>query len=535
MEFEPALILLFIVATTVAIVARRLRVPYTVALVLAGLFLGQLHAFRPPQLTQELLFGVFLPGLIFEAAFHFDFGDFRRDQAFILTLAVPGVLAAIIITAAMLMPAAALLPLPHALTWMHALVFGALVAATDPIAVVGLFRNLGAPRRLAALLEGESLLNDGTSIVFFTLILSVAGGAAVSASDVVLEFLEVVGVGAGIGFVIGLVVSTVVRQIDDPMIETTLTTIAAYGSFAMAESLHGSGVIATVAAGMVCGNYGARTGMTPTTRVAVETFWEYVAFALNSIIFLLIGFEVHLGDLYGALRLILSAFLAITLGRAAIVYGVSALVARGSRRIPRAWKAVLSWGGLRGGLSMVLALSLPADFPNRQLLVVTTFGVVLLSILMQGLSMAPVLRRLGIVRPVKDREAYDRSRGQLQAAQAALTELTRMRHGRQSDTSALERLQQEYEARLASAQATLQQLRAEHADLPEEDLLRARRHLLMVEKAEAIEAQRQGLLSEEAYDQLMADIDGRLLHLEDPPEPLPPPPAPPPGTIAPSN
>ena len=312
------LILLFIVATAVALLARRLRLPYTVALVLAGLVLGQLHAFEPPHLTQELLFAVFLPGLLFEAAFHLDFREFRRDQSLILALAVPGVLAAILLTAAILVPAAKLLPLADALTWEHALVFGALVAATDPIAVVGLFRSLGAPQRLAALLEGESLLNDGTSIVFFTMILGVVGGASLSASDVILEFVRVVGLGAGVGFVIGLVVSTIVQRVDDPMIEITLTTIAAYGAFAGAEQLHGSGVIATVVAGMLCGNYAARTGMTPTTRVAVETFWEYVAFALNSLIFLLIGFEVRLPDLLAYWQLILSAFLAVLVGRAII-------------------------------------------------------------------------------------------------------------------------------------------------------------------------------------------------------------------------
>ncbi|MEP7326637.1 MAG: cation:proton antiporter, partial [Gemmatimonadota bacterium] len=165
MHTDTLFLVLFIVATAVALLARRLRLPYTVALVVAGLLLGQLHAFPAPHLTHDLLFKVFLPGLIFEAAFHFDLGHFRRDQALIMSLAVPGVLAATLLTAAILVPAAQLLPLTDSITWKHALVFGALIAATDPIAVVGLFRSLGAPPRLGALLEGESLLNDGTAIV----------------------------------------------------------------------------------------------------------------------------------------------------------------------------------------------------------------------------------------------------------------------------------------------------------------------------------------------------------------------------------
>lgn len=515
MQAESILILLFIVATTVALLARRLRLPYTVALVLAGLVLGQLHALEPPHLTQELLFAVFLPGLLFEAAFHLDFAHFRRDQAFILTLAVPGVLAAILLTAAILVPTAALLPLDHALTWEHALVFGALVAATDPIAVVGLFRSLGAPHRLAAILEGESLLNDGTSIVFFGLILGVVGGATLSASGVIVDFVRVVGLGAGAGFVVGLVISVVIQRIDDPMIEITLTTIAAYGAFVGAEQIHGSGVIATVVAGMLCGNYGARTGMSPTTRVAVETFWEYIAFALNSIIFLLIGFEVRLPDLLASWEVIVSAFLAVLLGRAVLVFAASALLTRGANAIPKSWSAVLSWGGLRGGLSMVLALSLPATFPHRDLLVATTFGVVLLSILVQGLTMAPLLRYFKLARSRSPRTAYDRLRGELYALQAAGTELEQMTRAGGGELAAGEILRTEYQSRLTLVRTKLQELREQHADLPAEDLRRARRHLLMVEKAQTIEAAHQGLLSTEAREQIIADLDGRLLRLED--------------------
>lgn len=514
LQTETILVLLFVIASGVALLARRLRLPYTVALVVAGLLLGQLHALEPPHLTQELLFAVFLPGLLFEAAFHLDFAHFRRDHALILSLAVPGVIAAILLTAAILVPAAALLPLTDVLTWPHALVFGALIAATDPIAVVGLFRSVGAPHRLAALLEGESLLNDGTSIVFFGLILGVVGGAAVTVSGVVLEFARVVGLGVGVGFVLGLTISTVIQKIDDPMIEITLTSIAAYGSFVAAEQFHGSGVIATVAAGMVCGNYGARVGMTPTTRVAVETFWEYVAFALNSIVFLLIGFEVRFADMLDSWQLILSAFMAVLVGRTAVVYTVSAITGRRSDPIPRSWRAVLSWGGLRGGLSMVLALGLAADFPNRDRLIATTYGVVLLSILIQGLTMAPLLRRLGVVQPREERTAYDMGRGELRAVKAALTELEEMVTSGQASPGEAEGLRAEYQARLQQVQGDLQSLHLERSALREEDLRRVRRHLLMVEKAEALESSRQGLLGREAYDRMLTDVNHRLLKLD---------------------
>ena len=164
---------------------------------------------------------------------------------------------------------------------------------------------------------------------------------------------------------------------------------------------------------------------------------------------------------------------------------------------------------------MVLALSLPRGFPNRDLLIATTFGVVLLSILIQGLTMAPVLRYLGVARPQMARTAYDRTRGELKATQAALTELDQMLRTGQADRAGLESLRSDYEARLESAKGELQELRGQHADLHAEDLRRARRHLLMVEKAQAIEAVQQGLLSREAYERLLADVDGRLLALDE--------------------
>jgi CPA1 family monovalent cation:H+ antiporter len=309
---------------------------------------------------------------------------------------------------------------------------------------------------------------------------------------VVLQFIRVVGIGIGVRFALGLVISTIIQRIDEPMLEITLTTIAAYGAFAAAEQIHGSGVIATVVAGMVCGNYGAQTGMSPTTRVAVELFWEYIAFALNSIIFLLIGFEVQIADLLSYWPLILSAFLAVTVGRTAVVFVLAPVAARGVNRIPATWRAILSWGGLRGGLSMVLALSLPLDFPNRALLIATTFGVVILSILVQGLTMAPLLRGLGVASSHAERVDYDRNRSELMAVQAALRELDRMAQGGHGDPSGLAALRSEYEARRTGVEGELDRMRETHADLHAAEQLRARRHLLMVEKAEAIEANHQG-------------------------------------------
>jgi CPA1 family monovalent cation:H+ antiporter len=402
---EP-LILLFTAATAVAIVTRRIRIPYTVALVLAGLALGATHAIHGVQLTKELLYAVFLPGLLFEAAYHLPASEVRSQARSILGLAVPGVVATTAATAAILVTTSSAAAVAPGFGWPHAIVFAALISSTDPIAVVSLFKSLGAPRRLALLVEGESLVNDGTSVVLFTIVFSAASGEAMSVGSGLLQFLGFVGFGLVVGAAVGFAVSYVIGGVDEPRIEIALTTIAAYGAFVAAEELHASGVIATVTAGMVCGNVAAPRGMSPTTRVAVESFWSYVAFALNSLVFLLIGLEVRLSALLDDWRPISLAFVAVTLGRAAVVFLASGLL-RGTREaIPWRWSVVLTWGGMRGALSMVLALAIPEDFPQQPLIVTMTFGVVLLSIVVQGITAGPLLRALGLVGEGGERPAH---------------------------------------------------------------------------------------------------------------------------------
>jgi CPA1 family monovalent cation:H+ antiporter len=364
------------------------------------------------------------------------------------------------------------------------------------------------------LLEGESLLNDGVAIVIFTLSVALVTGRAVTGSGLVFDFLKIVGMGALIGAGVGLAVSQVIKQVDDPMIEITLTTIAAYGSFLAAEHFHYSGVIATVSAGMLCGNYGARVGMSPSTRMAVETFWEYVAFALNSIVFLLIGFEVQLQALLASWQAILVAYLVVTVGRALIIFGASSLLRRTRERIPWVWSVILTWGGLRGGLPMVLVLSLPKDFPHRDLLVSMTFGVVLLSILVHGLTMSPLLRWLGIVSGHQEHAAYELTRGKLQAAQAALEEIDRMSRTHFTNPEVLVSLRREYEQKVERDSAALDDFHLERQELHAEEVQWARRHLLLVEKGVVIDAFHHGVLSQTVQEKLLADIDAQLLRLE---------------------
>jgi Na+:H+ antiporter len=515
MNTETAFILLFVVATAVAIAARRLRLPYTVALVLAGLALGGLGVFPALHLTESLLFSLILPGLVFEAAFHIDSREFSASWITIVTFAVPGVVASTALIAFALPPVAHLLQLVPGFGWKNALVFGALISATDPVAVVALFRTMGAPRRLTMLLDGESLLNDGSAIVFFTLSLTLLGGTDVDVGHLGVQFLSIVGIGAVIGTVIGVAVSLVIQRIDDPMIEITLTTIAAYGSFAMAQSVGTSGVIATVAAGMLCGNYGARTGMSASTRVASETFWEYIVFALNSVVFLLIGLEVHPSMLLQYWLPIVVAYLVVTLGRGVVIVAGRALLGWTRQRFPWRWSLVLTWGGLRGALPMVLALSLPANFAYRDLIVSMTFGVALLSILVHGVTMSPLLRLLGVVNPLTDRTEYEIHRGRVQAAAAALSELDRMAVMHMAAPEILESLRADYQRLIEQSEGELRKLTVSGPQqLYRQDLHRLRRRLLAAERDHVMRSFDQGAIGRRSQEQLLADIDARLLNLE---------------------
>src|SRR5512143_1083862 len=285
---ETLIIELLLIVSLVAIGVQRLRVPYTVALVIVGLLLTFQSALQV-ELTPELILALFVPPLVFEAAFHLNYAELRRNLPAILVLAIPGVILSMLIVGGLL---AWLTPL----SFPMALVFGALISATDPVAVVALFRSLGLPKRLGILVEGESLLNDGTAIVIFNLVLVVALTGQFNVVEGMADFLRVSAGGGVGGLVLGWLISRLIARIDDYLIETTLTTVLAFGAYLLAERLRFSGVLAVVAAGLINGNIGPQ-GMSPTTRIVLVNFWEYVAFLANSLVFLLIGLQVNVAAL----------------------------------------------------------------------------------------------------------------------------------------------------------------------------------------------------------------------------------------------
>ena len=518
---ETVILLLFVRASLLSVLSNRFHIPYTVALVLGGLVLGAVHLFQAPVLTHDLVFTLFLPGLIFESAYHLSSSAMWRDRLAIFGLAVPGVLLSMVVTAFVLLWSSRYLPdLSRVIMPVSvALVFGAAVAATDPISVVSIFRKLQAPSRLTFMVESESLLNDGTAIVFFTLFLTLAEGKAISVPALAIQFFAVVGGGALAGMVIGWLSSEVIKRVHDGMVEITITILAAYGSFLTAMQLGYSGVISTVVAGLICGNYGAKRGMTASVKMAVNTFWEYIGFALNSLIFLLVGFTIHLPGLLSIWPLILAAYVAVTIARAAVIYGMSGLLSRTRGRIPATWNFVLVWGGIRGALSMVLALSLPYDFPYRTLLINLVFGVVLLTILIQGLSISPLASVLKVLGRGQGSQEVEMQRMRVILAQTGSHEIGRLRQGGLRNGRALDVLATYYQQEQEAAEKKLAGLGTrDDTHILQRDFSRLYRHLLLKEKQKILDARAEGLLSEASYDQMLADIDANFLEIESQPE-----------------
>ena len=259
-------------------------------------------------------------------------------------------------------------------------------------------------------------------------------------------FVEVLG-GIGVGLAMGYLFSKLTERIDEPQIEITLTTVLAYSSYLVAKSLHVSGVIATVSAGIMIGNLGAKVGMSARTRLALWSFWEYLSFVINSLVFLLIGLEVRLGTLLHNWRATLLAIGAVVLGRILSVYALVPLSNLFSTRIAFRWQHILVGGGIRGALSLALALSLSTAFPYREQILAMTFAVVAFTIVVQGLAIKPLLRILGISTP-QDGD-YERARVRQISISSAQSELETLLRTHAVSVPAYEQLRRELDIRLA--------------------------------------------------------------------------------------
>ena len=507
-QIEIILIVLLFIAALVGIVIKRWRMPYTVGLVLVGLalaFFEPLTAFGinveelRSYLTVELILSIFVPPLVFEAAFHINFKDLMKNLKIILIFAIPGLILTMFLVGWMV---STMVGIPMTV----ALLFGALIAATDPVAVVALFRSLGVPKRLQILLEGESLFNDGTAIVMFNIMLGVIATGNFKLSEGILDFFLVAGGGLFVGVVVGWTATRFIGIIDDAMLEITITLVAVFGAYIGAEQFHFSGVLAVVAAGLVCGNLSS-SRMSPTSKIILLNFWEYLAFIANTLVFLLIGLVIDLDLLLANWQAIALAILIVLAARAIVIYGFSRFFKSITLRIEH----VLYWGGLRGAISLALALSLPASLgANRDVLQAMTFGVVLFTLLIQGVSMEPLVKKLGFVTRSKEAVEFELTKARSVAASEAYTYVEELTETGFVSEMAWEILEKPMSQQVESRKHAVSAIIAQEKQLQVTEINFAYQEGLRVQRNVYTEMLSDGVISEDSYAILITEIDNAL-------------------------
>jgi len=387
-------LIILLIASMVAILTRRLKVPYSVGLVFVGILLAFFPLFSGIPFTKELIFNIFLPPLVFEAAIQIRWSNLRSEFFLILILVTAGLFLSAAVTAAGMRYLADW-------AWISALLFGALIAATDPVSVIATFNEAGVHSRIRLLVEAESLLNDGTAAVAFAVILAAAAGGSMTLIGIAGKLALTVGGGVLCGALVAGFIMILERRSGDNLVEFTLTTVTAYGSFLIAEHFHFSGVLATLTAGLLVGNLRLMKAGSDDVRKAITAYWEYLGFLANSFIFIGIGVQVSLQNFKAVIFPAIFAILLVLVGRACAVYPFCALFSRSELRVQGKHQLVLFWGGLRGALALALAVGLPLWVPHREEIISVTFAVVAFSIFIQGMSMTPLLRRVGEI-PMED-------------------------------------------------------------------------------------------------------------------------------------
>lgn len=495
------------VATLPRIISWFRQIPYTLLLVIVGLGLAFIDV-RLVNLSPGLILSIFLPPLLFEAAWNIKWSNLKQDLVPITLFAVIGVLVSIAGVTLGLNGLAGT-------SLVTALLVGASLSATDPVSVIALFRELGAGKRLTTLMEGESLFNDGMAVVAFSFLVGLPLGTSNwNVPTILAELIGVVGIGIGIGSLIGFGISYLTQRFDLPLVEQSLTLVSAYGTYLITEDLGGSGVIGVVTTGLILGNFGSRIGMNPRTRLIVTEFWDFLAFFVNSIVFLLIGDQIHFSVLGKNLGTIAVTIAAMIVSRAVAIFLLGSLSNDLAKsQIPLADQTVLWWGGLRGSVSIALALSVPALVSEREEIIATVFGAVLFTLLVQGLTTKPLLETLGLLKDQPVRQKYVETIARWVALKRVLQHLT------QRDRPEIDPEFYRYQTALVHGQMDdlqneLNQLRDEYADLREFSNELLREELLAIEADTYAEFVRAGRLNSKLaplLEENLADVEEKPL------------------------
>jgi CPA1 family monovalent cation:H+ antiporter len=430
-DFETFILVLFVAVAGLNVLARWLDIPYPITLVLGGLALGVVPGMPRIELEPDLVLLIFLPPLLYAAAFFSDLRALRADLRSISMLSI-GLVAA---------TTAAVAVLAHAvigMSWPMSFALGAIVSPTDPVAATTVLRRLGAPRRIVNITEGESLVNDATALVAYRVAVAAAVGGSFSVVDAGLKFVGTAGGGIAVGLVVGWVIGEIRRRLDDTTTEVTISLLTAYAAFIPAERLGLSGVLAAITCGIYLG-WRAHIFASPQTRLQAYSLWEILVFLLNATLFILIGLQLPVivdglhgrstGELLRWSALICAAVIGMRfLWLFTMPYVLRALdrrPAQRDRRVGARLRVVGAWAGMRGAVSLAAALALPletnagAPLPDRDLILFLTFAVILVTLIGEGLTLPALIRRLGLGDNAGEEEAEE-IRARLAAARAAI-------------------------------------------------------------------------------------------------------------------
>lgn len=504
-EQHFTLIILFLALAigVIAISKKFLRIPYTVTLVLVGLLVGIINT--PVINSLRVLvsngdsFGfiitvVFLPILLGEASLKISIAHVKKNIKPILLLAILGTFITYIFigfTANIVL----------GLSISVAFVFASLMSATDPLSVLSIFKSMSVPKKLSFIIEGESLLNDGVAVVLFNIsVFHLAEYIHMGSIGLLYGILNFAYTFIGaiiVGLVVGIIFSHIGKFFDDYPLETAFSVIMFYGVYLLAEYFHFSGVIAVVTSGLMLGNYGVKIGMTPTTHVNISTFWETAAFFANSLVFLMMGIEITTIDFNGYYYLILAIFIIVFLGRSISVY----LSLSRFKGIPLSYKHIINWGGLKGSLSIALALGLPVAYQGRNIILLLTVSIVLATLLIQGLSVKFFLKALNIVKITKSHKRYEELLLQYYKAKASIhslkeSELSGFLTNHDYDYEVVK-----YRDNLVETFNELRELEKENPYLREERINKAKKNLLYAQFKAVENSSDLQIISEEVIDE----------------------------------
>ena len=518
------LLLLLLGAMGVAILTRRWRIPYTVGLVVAGMVIGILrHQGILPtggghfEMTEEVILLILLPPLLFEGAMNTSLRQLREQGPLIGAMALLGTLGVILITSAAI----------RSVTdwpWELALLLGTIVSPTDPVSVLAIFREQRVEKKLSAIVEGESLFNDGVVVALYFLLLQGIdrGWSEITPIEGTLAFVKTIGLGSLIGILLGSAFNSLLRHIDERLVKVLFSILLAYGSYLLAERLESSGVIAVVFAGLMAGNSIARDRMSASTQVSLGLTWEVVGFVVNSLAFLALGFAVDPILVMENMDLVLLVWLASVAARALMTYSIGGIDHSMRSAYPRRWLHVIHWGGLKGTVPIALALGISRSevlvetAPTMQAVVA---GVVMFSMLIQATTLQPLLVRLGIIKPQEGRLRWERLQARAIAVGTALEGLEDVARSTELDAHRIDGIHRRLGRMRENIHGDLRQVLEDHPELAADQVRGVLIRLLHRQRAAVEQAFREGLLSEEALREVQEEID--LLLMQEMPSPAP--------------